>query len=58
MMQHGRIILDIQWALQEAYKIAVHNLGISDWSKETLERRRQVEIDQLKIAKLILDRLK
>jgi len=48
--KHKLAITKVQWALQEAYKVAVHNAGIQDWSKENALRRRQVEIDQLKIA--------
>ena len=25
-------VKEVQWALQEAYKIAVHTMGITDWS--------------------------
>jgi hypothetical protein len=54
---HGLAIRKVQWAIQEAYKISVHNLAITDWSQVSPERKRQVEIDQLRIAKLILREL-
>lgn len=55
--KHKIAIRKVEWALQEAYKVAVHNAGISDWSKENAIRKRQVEIDQLKIARMILREL-
>jgi hypothetical protein len=55
MKEPDKVILQVQWALQEAYKIAVHNAGISDWSVVPSQRKRQVELDQLKIARLILE---
>ena len=56
-VQHKTAIIKVQWALQEAYKIAVHNAGITDWSQEKPERKREVEIDQIKIAEMILNEL-
>jgi len=56
-IHHKIAIRKVQWALQEAYKISVHNLGIIDWSKEQFYRKRQCEIDQLRIARLILREL-
>ena len=50
-------VLSVQWALQESYKIAVHNAGITDWSIVTNVRKREVEEDQLKIAVMLLGRL-
>jgi len=55
--KHKLAVTKVQWALQEAYKVAVHNAGIQDWSKEKHFRKRQVEIDQLKIARMILREL-
>ncbi len=57
--QHDLAIKKTQWALQEAYKIAVHNAGITDWSKEEKRtlRKRQIEIDQIKIARILLREL-
>ena len=50
-------VTEVQWALQEAYKIAVHTAGITDWSQEVPGRQFQVEEMQMKIAKMILSRL-
>jgi len=55
--QHELAIKKTQWALTEAYKIAVHNAGITDWSKESELRKRQIEIDQIKIARILLREL-
>lgn len=55
--KHQLAIRKVQWALQESYKIAVHNSGVTDWSVEKPERKRQVEIDQLKIARMLLREL-
>lgn len=52
-----KAILEVNWALQEAYKIAVHHSGITDWSTEKPERKNEVEVMQIKIAKMILSRL-
>ena len=54
---HELAIKKTQWALQEAYKIAVHNAGITDWSKESGLRKRQIEIDQIRIARILLREL-
>ncbi len=54
---HDLAIKKTQWALQEAYKIAVHNAGITDWSKESGLRKRQIEIDQIRIARILLREL-
>ncbi len=48
---------EVNWALQEAYKIAVHHAGITDWSQEKPERKHEVEMMQMEIAKMILSRL-
>ena len=53
-----KALLEVNWALQEAYKIAVHHSGITDWSTVKPERKNEVEIMQIKIAELILLRLK
>jgi len=52
-----RAVNEVNWALQEAYKIAVHHSGIIDWSKEKEERTNEIEKMQLDIAKMILSRL-
>ena len=49
-----------QWALNKAYGIAVRTAGITDWSvtkAEHPEREHQVELMQMKIAKMILDNI-
>ncbi len=48
---------EVNWALQEAYKIAVHHAGITDWSVEKPERKHEVEMMQMEIAKMLLSRL-
>ncbi len=53
-----KALLEVNWALQEAYKIAVHHAGITDWSQEEKpERKNEVELMQIKIALMILSRL-
>lgn len=52
-----KALLEVNWALQEAYKIAVHHSGITNWSLEKPERKNEVEIMQIKIAIMILSRL-
>ena len=52
-----KALLEVNWALQEAYKIAVHHSGITDWSQEEPERKIEVEKMQIEIAKMILSRL-
>ncbi len=56
------IILEVQWALQEAYKMAVKLRGITDWTNDFHENddraiaQREVERYQIEIAKMILGR--
>ena len=58
MIAPPKIILqEVNWAMQEAYKIAVHHSGITDWSKEDDVRRSEVEMMQVEIAKMILSRM-
>jgi len=57
MNANRKALFDVNWALQEAYKIAVHHSGITDWSTEKPERKNEVEIMQIKIAEMILSRL-
>ena len=52
-----KALLEVNWALQEAYKIAVHHSGITDWSTEKPERKNEVEIMQIKIAEMILRKI-
>ena len=50
----------VNWALSEAYKIAVRIRGINDWTNdfkleaERTKAQREVEFYQLKIAQMIL----
>lgn len=59
MKDPEKSLLQVQWALQEAYKMAVKLRGIYDWSTlKPLDREkatREVEEYQLKIAELILE---
>ncbi len=55
---HDQVIMAVNWALQEAYKIAVHQAGITDWSQEKPGRTHEIEIYQVRIAGLILDELR
>lgn len=59
--------MTVSWCLQEAYKIAVHNCGIADWSeyqdyyqtnmhstvKVVHPRKKDVENMQIEIAKML-----
>ncbi len=49
--------MEVNWALQQAYKVAVHVAGITDWSKEKPERKHEVEEMQMEIAKMLLSRM-
>ncbi len=58
-MNPDKAVRNVQWALQEAYKMAVHMRGITDWSKmpnaETkVKEEKIVEEYQLKIAEMII----
>ncbi len=57
-LPHDQVILAINWALQEAYKIAVHQAGITDWSQEKPERKHEIEMFQVAIAGILLDELR
>ena len=47
----------VEWALSEAYKIAVHLRGVTDWSTEKPETSRLVEKYQIQIAEMILGKI-
>jgi hypothetical protein len=49
-----KAISETNWALDKAYKIAVHQLGIQDWSRETEQTKRHCETIQIEIAKMIM----
>ena len=49
--------IEVNWALQQAFKIAVHHAGITNWSEEEPERRHEVEMMQMEIAKMLLSRM-
>ena len=55
---HDKVILQVQWAIQEAWKIAVNTAGITSWSEEKPGRKYEVEMLQMQIAKMILDDLR
>ncbi len=60
MKDPDNAVIQVQWALQEAYKMAVRLRGINHWGEDfkTIEAKekatREVEDYQLRIAKLIL----
>ena len=60
-MNPDKAVLNVEWALQEAYKMAVHLRGITDWSlfseEEQKRENRLVEEYQLKIAEMIITSL-
>jgi hypothetical protein len=55
---HDQVKLAVEWALQEAYKIAVHQAGITNWSEEKPERKHEIEMYQVAIAGILLDELR
>lgn len=50
IMEH---INEVNYCLQEAYKMAVREMGITDWSLEPIETRDKVATLQVEIAKMI-----
>ena len=46
-------VREVEWVLQEAYKIAVRVAGIKDWSEEPPETKQIVNNHQMEIAKMI-----
>ena len=52
--KHEQTLIKVSWALDKAYKIAVHQCGITDWSTEKPHRKNEVERMQIEIAKMIL----
>ena len=55
-------IMEVNWLLQESYKLAVKLRGITDWSAfgtgtDRIDAERDVEKYQLEIAKLISNSL-
>ena len=56
---HEDSVKEVNWAMSEAYKMAVQLAGITDWSVDDPRGTRvaQVEIMQVEIAKMILNSL-
>lgn len=60
LARHLRATDEVQWAVNQAYAIAVHLRGIHDWTndfktiKEKEQAQRQVEDYQIRLAELIL----
>ena len=60
LQDHINAVNSVQWAIQQAYPIAVHLRGITDWTNdfktqgEQEHAQRTVEDYQLRIAELIL----
>jgi len=48
----------VNYCLQQAYKIAVRVAGITDWSKCDKADQRHVELLQVEIAKMLNDNTK
>jgi len=46
-------LMEVQYCLAEAYKIAVRELAITDWSREDKDTRYKVAELQVEIAKMI-----
>ena len=49
--------MQVNYCLQEAYKIAVHLAGITDWSRCNSHDQEHVEDMQLAIAQMLNDNL-
>lgn len=58
MIVLNKALAEVQWALDKAYKVAVHNRGITDWSREKPEMKNIITHEQIEIAKMILGRMK
>jgi len=62
-LKHKEAILQVEWAIQESYKIAVRLRGINDWTNDFTssakreQAKRAVDKYQLEIAKMILGEL-
>ena len=51
--KHNQAIAEVQWLLQESYKMAVKLRGVQDWSQSNDHDETLVESYQLKIAELL-----
>ena len=54
--KHQKALIETQWCLQEAFKIAVRHRGVTDWSDQVSNgptAERDVEVYQIEIAKMI-----
>ena len=52
-LPHDTAKMLVSWCLQESYKMSVHNIGISDWSKATEEEKEAVLDGQYIIAEML-----
>jgi len=43
----------VLWSLERAYKISVANIGLTDWSKATVNQKKDVLVGQYIIAEML-----
>ena len=51
------IIMECSYLWDQAYKMAVHSVGVTDWSKATEEKRKEVDITQRTLFNAYVSRL-
>lgn len=51
------IIKECSYLWDKAYKMAVHSVGITDWSSATFEQRKEVNITQCVLFKAYVSRI-
>ena len=51
------IIKECSYLWDKAYKMAVHSVGITDWSIATFEQRKEVNITQCVLFKAYVSRI-
>lgn len=51
------IIMECSYLWDQAYKMAVHSVGITDWSTATHEQKKSVDITQCVLFKAYVSRL-
>ena len=51
------VIMECTYLWDKAYKMAVHSVGVTDWSRATPEEKKRVDITQCVLFKAYVSRL-
>ena len=51
------VIMECSYLWDKAYKMAVHSVGVTDWSVATFDQKKRVDITQCVLFKAYVSRL-